>query len=243
MKKLLLITSLTLASTGILAEGTYEPAVDHFSGAYVGGGLGFGFNMLDSYAVNDLPNSTFGFSESLSGIYNSGFAAQLFAGYGWAFDNDFYLGGEISYQYLNPKANGSLSITTPSVGSITLNTSIKQQNSLGLVAHLGYIMHDVLMPYFLVGGQYTAVKGSFSSTAGAGLNGSLSSNKWGLLIGAGMQAYICDNWMASLEYDYTYRGKVSRTLTSTTVTGLTASYGYRPNISTIMARLSYQFDV
>lgn len=250
MKKILLVSTLTLMSAAALAEGTYEPMVDHFSGAYLGAGLGYGQNIVDSYSRAMTFTSGTTSNVSRSGISKGGFAGQVFAGYGQVFDNQFYLGGDIFYQYTNPKATES-AVVNNSTGTLidSLQMTVKQQNSLGLAAHLGYVMHDEVMPYFLIGGQYTSVKSSVSSAVSAtgfDVNGSNSFNKWGLLIGAGMQMHVKDNWLAGLEYDYAYRGKVTQTITPGTtgvLSGGSFSQSYRPNLSTIMARVAYRFDM
>jgi opacity protein-like surface antigen len=159
-----------------------------------------------------------------------------------------YLGGDIFYNYLNPTINTMVDFNTlvpQNDGLEKASEKIKQTNSLGLAAHLGYALGNTL-PYGLLGTQYTPVKITANTTVafdGAG-GGSVTSNlnrsfnQWGWLFGAGIQTVITEHFRAGLEYDYVYQNRI----TAESDGRLFVTSSFNPNISTIIARLSYVFN-
>lgn len=253
MKNIIAFSALCALSMSVLAEGQYQTA-DRFSGAYVGLGAGFGLNLIrDNGYVDTDASSILDVSSNNTGAFSTGFAGQVFAGYGMAFSNQLYLGADIFYQYLSPKtslnATTTLRILGATVVQDTLTNTLTQKNSLGLAAHIGYVVEDAFMPYLLIGSQYTQTKSTYTSSntsTGFGFNNTSTYNKWGLHVGAGMTGAFGDNWLGSLECDYVYRGKQTQNLVAAAGSASpnsTLNATFRPNMLSVMARLGYRFTV
>lgn len=255
MKKTSLVCLTILLASSITNAGTMGALVesDPFSGAYVGLGAGFGTNIAHSSSLSgDILNSSISLNRAGNDISQGGFSGQVLGGYGQKFSNNLYLGGDIFYNYLNPILNPTEDLragTNRGELLYTVSERIKQSNSLGLAAHLGYVLGNFL-PYGLIGAQYTPVKIVANDTITAPNVGTLPNgmnrtfNQWGWLFGAGIQTAITQHLRAALEYEYVYQNRISatRTMLANSLGPVSLTSSFNPNMSTIIARFTYGFN-
>lgn len=230
----------TMATAGTsFAEGTYQPT-DYFSGAYVGAGVGAGVLLSDF--KGSATDATTGLSlRDETRLGNTGFAGQVFAGYGQVFNEKFYLGGEISYLYQGAKPKTTdQSINGGAVDTVTISTSDK--NNLGLAAHLGYLVNDKYLGYVIAGAQYGKQEAKLTFTDGSNAANNFtatdSKNKWAWVVGLGGLTPVCDNVLVGGEVQYAGFSKINAA-NNNQYSASSLSNG----TWTMLARAAYRFDV
>ena len=151
MFKLCSIACFSVLASAAYATGIVPPsAVDYFSGAYVGVGLGAA--ALTANATLNYP-STLPFLGTTDGVADaqltaSSFAGQVNLGYGHLF-NRFYLAGEIGYQYTGARINDSFGfvlVDFPGGGNITEIVTVSRRSSMNLSARFGYAISSKVFP-------------------------------------------------------------------------------------------------
>lgn len=252
MSKLFMAAGLVscLLTHGASAESvTAPPPIDYFSGAYVGGALGAASSTFNRTMTTILtPTPPLGNVTMASNAQTnaSNFAGQINLGYGRRW-NQFYIAGELGYQYAAAKINESFTAVDALMGFPVIamtGLNVTQNNSLNLSARLGCLYSSRGLFYIVLGANYTQVKVNGVSlllvpffSINTSVPFTQKANTWGFLGGVGMTAALSTHWLAGLEGDFVHRGKVNLNVPGV----FTANY--RANLATVVARLSYRFNL
>ena len=158
-----------------VAEPYVEATAFDWTGAYIGGAVGYGF--ADYSATSTLNGS--GSSDV------DDFTAGLFAGYNYAFTPQWVVGAEVDV-YFAPEQDFALGGTTYNADSQFLST---------LRGRVGYAFGN-----FMVYGTGGLALGMAEVTSSAG--GSDDATHLGYTVGAGLEAALTQNITARVEYNY-----------------------------------------
>jgi outer membrane immunogenic protein len=242
MKKMIwatLAASALLSAPAVAADMALKappppvPALD-WSGFYIGGDLGWQGSRIG--LAGGLPGASLTYAPN-----HDGFAGGGFAGIQKQF-GQFVVGIEGSY--LAATGNESLG-ATPSTsiffpgGTGTGQAKLKDIWSVG--GRLGMAM-GMWMPYVTGGyangafefdAQTIPPSGTFSETA--------TSHNDGGYVGVGVDYAVTHNWIVGAEYRH--YGFDSKTVTAVRNDGFTEPVMISPRTDTVMARLSYKFDL
>ncbi len=175
------------------APAAYIPApVFSWTGFYIGGNLGFGWNQG---GVND---TLFGLNygnPSGNGVFIGG--GQIGANYQIS---SFIIGAEANFDWAANNSNSFPGVATP-LGTIRVSSNDRWITTLA--ARFGWAI-DHLLIYGKAGGAWVGA-GNFAITnVGTGASVAISSNNnnSGWLVGAGAEYAITNHWTTKLEYDY-----------------------------------------
>lgn len=219
----------------------YVPAFS-WTGAYIGGNVGYGWGDGSAPWNNYLLYYYSGYdSVAANGGSNpSGWFGGAQIGYNYQLANNVVLGAEADFNFgsmtdrLNYTAVDAGDPTLQDTGSI--NTKI---DSFGTVrARVGYSM-DRFLPYVTGGLAWGNVKvsESFTSYADGALDGfgasSRSDTLWGWTLGGGVEYAITDNWTVKAEYLYIDLGDITWDGASGTKLDM--------SMSTLKAGVNYKF--
>jgi outer membrane immunogenic protein len=167
-----------------------------WTGFYIGGNLGFGWNQG---GVNDsLPPVGLGLAygnPSASGVFFGG--GQIGANYQIS---SFVIGAEANFDWA---VNNNNSFPGVATGLGTIRVSSNDRWMTTLAARFGWAV-DHLLIYGKAGGGWIGA-GNFAVTnvgTGASIALSNSNTNTGWLVGLGGEYAITDHWTAKLEYDY-----------------------------------------
>jgi outer membrane immunogenic protein len=179
------------------APATYVPApmaVYNWTGFYIGGNLGLGWN---GGSYSDPAGRSF----SSSGT-NVKFLGGAQAGFNYEFAGGFLLGAEADFDFRPNSANTTNAINVPGgTASLTVNNGWL----ITLTGRLGYAF-DRFLPYAKggfawVGSNNNSINltptGGTTASFGAGNN-----QNYGWTVGAGVEWAFWGNVSARLEYDY-----------------------------------------
>jgi len=210
-------------------------AVYDWTGFYIGGNLGGGWNrgnVVDSvFGVN----FTNGNSTSFLGGGQVGGNYQIGA---------FVIGAEAAFDWFannNNSGNGT-TVVVPGVGPTVLRVSANDRWVTTVAARFGYAWDHALF-YGKAGGGWVGA-GNFAVTnvgtgASVALNNGNTNTGW--LVGAGFEYAFTQNWTAKLEYDYLALNNASYNVTIPS-TGLVDTFtnGGR-NVQTFTVGVNYLF--
>ncbi len=192
---LLASTVAVLAASGANAADAIveEPApvvvapVFSWSGAYIGGQVGYGW--AKSKASGDLVGS----------VSPDGFLGGLYAGYNFETGNGFVLGVDGDVTYNDQSKHSGLYVDDVAVGNV--KTDLRWSGAVR--ARAGYAV-DRFLPYIAGGVAFGQVKNTIDvGSAWA----SESKTHTGWTLGAGVDYAATDNVILRLEYRYTDYGK------------------------------------
>ena len=180
-----------------------EP-VYSWTGFYVGGNVGW--NWTESTAVDTGPGvfgQVFPIGDTTT-IQRNGFMGGAQAGYNYQM-GQFMIGVEADFDWsaANKKQSGALP-------GLTFDINFKNNYVSTFGARFGYAMDRVLL-YAKAGGAYTQDDFDLSASDGSTFNGRF--DRWGWMIGAGVEYAILNNWTLKAEYNYLDFGTKSETLT------------------------------
>ena len=171
----------------------------------------------------------------------------LFLGYGWtAAPSGFHLGGELFGQIENFNAKREDLMGNRAFG---LTTKLRSKNTFGAAAKIGYIHKDMLF-YGKVGAAstkwklnyaYPAAVATLAAPARDARDISKNSRKTGLLVGAGMDYAITNNWSIGAEYVYTMYKAVKLAVPAAPGAAASVNLSHKPTVSTFNARVKYTF--
>jgi outer membrane immunogenic protein len=210
MKRILIASTLALAAGGqaLAADlppppppprtpAAYIPVAPpyNWSGLYIGGNLGVGWN--SSGSVSDTLNSTFSTNN------NTQFLGGGQIGVNYEFWGGVVVGAEAMFDWLPNTTNG---VTVTGAGANAGNTASVNINNRWLstaTGKLGYAWDRVLL-YGKGGGAWVG-----TNNAGLTVNGNPSSfvttnnnNNFGWTAGLGIEWAFWNNWSARAEWDY-----------------------------------------
>lgn len=196
-KRFLLATTVSIgAISGAYAADAIveEPApvavapVFSWTGAYIGGQVGYGWGKSDF--------------EDVVRFKPDGFLGGLYAGYNFDVGNNFILGidGDVTYNNLKESFSETL-------GEVTGEAESRLRWAGAVRARAGVAL-DRFMPYIAGGVAFGNVKNSFSlSTVDEGISVTQTKTLTGWTAGAGVDYAATDNVILRLEYRYTDYGK------------------------------------
>lgn len=199
---LLILVSSTAAAANYKGEAMPAPAPCPsvkalHDGFYLGVAGGY-----DSYRVRRSTNLTFG-GLTITGnpaVSTTGFVGGLFAGYGQAFENLYYLGGEIFVNDSDANVSSSRSNTT---ATSVYSTSVNVRTSYGLALLPGVMVNDSSLLYLRLGYNWANIKGNETFTVGAtSTSASKSSTRGGYNVGLGIETAVYQNFSVRGEYSY-----------------------------------------
>ncbi|MBR1265939.1 porin family protein [Bradyrhizobium sp. AUGA SZCCT0222] len=108
-----------------------------------------------------------------------------------------------------------------------------------LTGQVGYAANNVLF-YVKGGAAVTADRYRINATVGNALIASSNDdNRWGGVVGAGLEYGFAPNWSAAVEYDHLFMG--NRTSTFTNVAGGTFSERIRQDVDLVTVRVNYRW--
>jgi outer membrane immunogenic protein len=180
----------------------FVPPPFTWTGIYVGGNIGWGWTNVNTTDTGPAP---FGFGQvfplgSTDSISQNGFLGGAQIGANWQFQQ-FVVGAEADFDATAIKNNQA------APGS---NSSYKDPWMSTFAARFGWAADRALF-YGKAGGAYMQEKYNFGATDGSTVTGTF--NRWGWMLGAGVEYAVTDNVTLKVEYNYLNFGTQSQTLT------------------------------
>jgi outer membrane immunogenic protein len=261
MKKLLIgmATLLAIGSSAFAADMAARPytkappivpvAVYDWSGFYIGGNGGWGSARKCWDGGVSLP---FGQPIGNEGCHNAtGGVAGGQVGYRWQ-SSAWVFGVEALYDWADLKgSNISNQFCVPGLFCTTENSKVK---SLGMfTGQVGYAWNTVLL--YAKGGAAITRDNYFSTLTFAGLpfrggmaQDTASENRWGGVVGAGVEFSFAPRWSVAFEYDHMFMGTRGVGFTNTNIfqnpfiTGTPSrTENIRQSVDLVTVRLNYTF--
>jgi outer membrane immunogenic protein len=220
-----------------------------WTGFYIGGNIGYGVgndrasggltsNGITDVTGADTPLVPFG---AIGGV-------QL--GYNWQGGSNWLAGFETDFQSSAQKGTTCvfLCITAPAIPQVEDLTVQHTLDYFGTVrGRFGFVNNNTLF-YVTGGGAYAHVGQTLQATLSQGNTGTFAStstgeNKFGFVVGAGLEASLGGNWTGKVEYLYMDLGSTNTVLSgqfsNTTPFTLSVSSTLHDNI--VRAGLNYRF--
>ena len=190
------------AALGIPEPGSNERAVDHWTGAWVGGSIGVGaanYNVLGDFS-DEFGSTSF----ELPNFGGEGFLGSVDVGYSAIVAERLVLGVQVDYAGSN--IDNVTSLSDEFAGDLFSGSArLRAQHMLTGALIAGYLTSDTTQIYSLAGvtrGRFNArISGSedgttiFSDDENVDLNG--------LTLGAGVERMVSDLFSVKFEYRYT----------------------------------------
>jgi outer membrane immunogenic protein len=191
-----------------------------WSGFYLGGNIGYGVG-IDRYHLGITQDVTSSATAADSAVTPAGAIGGVQFGYNWQGGPNWLAGFEADFQGSAQKATSCVScLTLPgqSVGTLTTTHSLDYFGTVR--GRFGFV--DRGNVFYVTGGgayghvnqssefrqtQSTAPVFAFDGTA------TTSENKFGWVVGAGMESSLGGNWTAKIEYLYMDLGSMTTALT------------------------------
>jgi outer membrane immunogenic protein len=222
-----------------------------WTGFYIGGNIGYSVGSDRASGVLSVPN----FKETSgpdTAIVPFGAIGGGQLGYNWQGGSNWLVGFEADFQGSGQKGTSCVvgCINAPSAALLQTFTARHTLDYFGTVrGRFGFVNNDALF-YVTGGGVYGRVNQTLEarqSLAGVGTfsAGSTIENKFGFVVGAGLEASLGGNWTGKIEYLYMDLGSTGTGLAGTvpgvpvTPFTFTASSTIRDNI--VRAGLNYRF--
>jgi outer membrane immunogenic protein len=211
------------------------PPIYNWSGFYIGGNLGAGWNSGGS--VSDTFGSTFTGSGQTTKFLGGG---QV--GVNYEFGGGVVVGAEAMFDWLPNTTNtwtATAGATAPTPGTIASATFTNRWVTTA-TGKLGYAWDRVLL-YGKGGGAWVGANNPSLTVGGAGQTlSSSTTNNFGWTAGVGIEWAFAGNWSARAEYDYIGLQNQSTTVTGGAFGGDTININNRA-ISMLTAGLNYKF--
>ncbi len=218
------------------APVAYIPTTtDPFSGFYIGGAIGYGW---DRGAGNGSATAGGVTGESSFATSPQGAVGGLHLGVGTRFGGSWYAGVEAA------GGIGTLDGTPQSPG-LAFDVNSKNHWLMSFSGRLGYILTPNLMVYGRGGWSWAGAE--FTATDFKDNTFSTKPVLDGPMLGAGIEAALTANWIVGVEYQHYFLGDISASTSGFVVNsaGLTVpavfSARVSNNIDTVLGRLSYKF--
>ena len=247
MKRILIASTLALAAGGQAlaadlppppppprAPAAYIPVAPpyNWSGLYIGGNLGVGWN--SSGSVSDTAGSTFSTNN------NTQFLGGGQIGVNYEFWGGVVVGAEAMFDWL-PNTTNTVTATAP--GGATASVNINNRWLSTATGKLGYAWDRVLL-YGKGGGAWVGTNNpglTVTGVPGATFTTSNNNNNFGWTAGLGVEWAFWGNWSARAEWDYIRLQNQSFTVSSTgAFNGDTININNR-SINMFTAGVNYKF--
>jgi outer membrane immunogenic protein len=223
-----------------------------WSGFYFGGNIGYGVGIdrSNSSLIQGTSNS---FTAADSAVTPSGAIGGVQFGYNWQGGPNWLVGFEADFQGSAQKATSCVQscLTFPgeSIGNITSTQSLDYFGTVR--GRFGFV--DRSNVFYVTGGgayghvnhslevltaQFTPPASSFDGVA------TTSDNKFGWVVGAGMESSLGGNWTAKVEYLYMDLGSMTTVLSGNAGAGggpFTATVTSNIHDNIVRAGLNYRF--
>ncbi|GGA88504.1 outer membrane protein [Brucella endophytica] len=189
------------AADAVYEEPTpeYMPPVFSWTGAYLGGQVGYGWGRSKFSAYDE------DLGADSSTLKSKGFVGGVFAGYNWEAGNGFLVGADADFNYARVKKSND--DFDDEDGYASAETKL---GWLGAVrGRVGYAV-DRFLPYVAGGVAFGEVKHSFEEidvTEPAHYTADFKKTQVGWTVGGGVDYAATDNIFLRLEYRYTDLGK------------------------------------
>ncbi|MDD2399145.1 MAG: porin family protein [Sulfurovum sp.] len=172
------------------------PAVDSWSGPYIGLQAGYNWGNADTSAYWADPEEDERVF-TLNGFNVDGFTGGIFAGYNWKLDNDFLIGVEGEYNFVS--ADDTIIVEDDG----EWGAKVEQEWDASLRLRAGKVMGDY-MPYITGGIAWAGMKADGWTEWGS--EDHYDDTLTGWTIGAGLEKKINENLHARIQYRYTDYG-------------------------------------
>lgn len=235
MKKILAVTAAIIilspaayAADAIIAydqvPATQSASVFNWTGAYIGGQVGYGFGSADyTYLPDQTWASFYDYSNDPDGYFGG-----LYVGYNHQFSNSTVLGVDADIAWANLKDTDF----APGDPDFFATTKINRTGAARL--RLGYAF-DRFMPYIAGGVAFAKLNFDDYQLSTNVQDGSARKNLTGWTIGAGAEYALTDQWIMRGEYRYTDFGKTTFSATQAD------SYSGKLKIHDIRLGIAYKF--
>ena len=245
MKKasLIVCTILTLSSVGYAKGKNVIPpdvppiVVDIWSGFYTGISTGYikgkdDFEGKHTKKIELIDLGKGGFKTT--NINPSGFIGGAFLGYNKLITNNYILGAEGIFNYIN--TDDSNNIQTLSGTPTNTIFKLEQKNEASFYLRAGKIIDNKYLPYILVGGSLSNLYGSLSSST---QNFRAKNRDLGFTSGTGLEINLSKNWNMRFQYRYTDYGNVRFNYN---ISNIPVDVKIKYKTHTFKAGVSYKFD-
>ena len=207
----------------------------NWSGFYIGGNLGAGFNNTGS--ATDTFGSTFGTTT------NTSFLGGGQVGVNYEFWSFFVIGAEAMFDWL-PNTQNTVNVTNTTITPGTTNTAAVTLNNRWVTmatGKLGYAWDRVLL-YGKGGGAWvgTSSPGLTVNNVPASFTSTSNNNNFGATVGLGVEWAFADNWSARAEWDAILLQNQSFTVSGSAFGTDTITVNNR-SINMFTAALNYKF--
>jgi len=193
-----------------------------WTGFYLGGNIGYGVGIDRTQSSNSFPGAV-NASAGDTVVTPAGAIGGVQLGYNWQGRSNGLVGFEADFQGSDQKATSCTHscINVPGTGPGTGPNSLTVAHNLDyfgtLRGRVGFVDRGNLF-YVTGGGAYGHINQALDLRAsGAGArfeaSGSASENKFGWVVGAGIESSLGGNWTAKAEYLYMDLGSTTSTLT------------------------------
>jgi outer membrane immunogenic protein len=241
MKRSLILLASLLSTSAFAADlptraplkaPAIETYVDPWTGFYIGGAVGYGWNNGDGVGSG---TTIFGSGSTAFSTSPQGFVGGLHAGVGGRIASNWYIGGELA------GGIGTLDGTAQDPGFIG-NINSKTNALVSVSGRLGYILTPNMMVYGRGGWAWASDEFTVTFTDGSKFSTKPVAN--GAMAGAGVDYALSKNWIVGLEYQHYF---LSNTNASTmgvilnTGVPVALSAHVDNHIDTVLGRLSYKF--
>ena len=174
-----------------------SPLVYDWTGFYIGGNLGLGWNsgsFADPFGNTFSPNTG---TQFLGG-------GQV--GLNYQFNNGVLVGAEADFDWLANSSNSASTITLmgpsgASTGGNTASVTVNNRSLTTITGRVGWAWDRVLL-YGKGGGAWVGANNPTVTINGAPATISTSNNNWGWTAGLGAEWAFWGNWSARVEYDF-----------------------------------------
>jgi outer membrane immunogenic protein len=204
-----------------------DPAFS-WTGFYIGGNVGWNWVNL---TTTDTGPAQFGQVFPIgttSSIKRSGFMGGAQIGYNYQMGNYVVgLDADFDWSATKFKQDGTL-------GTLSFSTSYKNNYISTFGARFGYAF-DRLLVYGKAGGAWTQDDFDFTASDGSELSGRF--DRWGWMVGGGVEYAISHNWTVKAEYNYLDFGTKNEVLTPNATDLVTGSITADANDSKLTAHV------
>ena len=246
MKHLTVISLAMLASTAAFAADLSRAAPlkapdavaygDPWSGFYIGGAFGYGWNNGDgagsATTFGNIPAGATAFSTS-----PQGFVGGVHAGIMGHLAPSWILGGEAA------GGIGTLDGTAQNPGFIG-NINSKTNALFSVSGRIGYLLTPSVMLYGRGGWAWASDEFTVTATDGSKFSTKPVAN--GALLGAGVDYALTANWLVGFEYQHYFLSDINATTSGVLVNNagplpVTLSAHVDNHVDVVLGRLTYKF--
>jgi opacity protein-like surface antigen len=211
----------TLAYAALLSPLSVVNAGQAFTGW--SGGVNIGiidaiakYSDEHSFTSSGAPTAVPNYESTSARLGKTGGTIGLTLGYADCFSPCWNWGIEGRANFSNLKSSFTETLLASDGETGSLSGTIKMNQQYSVIAKLGYLLRPESQMYAFIGPQWSQLKANVSSSDqftnsdrvafAAGVNGSTSNYKTGLLVGLGLEQLLSDCMSVALEYDFSTHG-------------------------------------